>query len=204
MMKTSLSGNRMVPKTDGRIRFRGLIDSLEAETIEAQILAASLGEEYYRAALGELLDCLRRILAAEVKESPFAMPPLFGLPAEELHRQTHNTAGAFGLAGHPLPSCEQGALAARLNTLRAHTREAELCALRALAGEPCPAGGREAAAAVRSDDAAPPDAVGDESPNQPDAPWREDLAAALNRLSSAFYWLFCRLISRRETPPGKD
>jgi ethanolamine utilization cobalamin adenosyltransferase len=164
MMKmTSLSGDRLVSKTDGRIRFRGLIDSLEAETIEAQILAVSLGEEYYRAALGELLDCLRGIMAAEVRESPFTMSPLFGLSAEELHRQTHDVAGAFSLADHPLPSWEQGPLAARLNTLRAHTREAELCAWRVFA---------------------------------PPAEAREDLCLALNRFSSALYWLYCRLVSK--------
>ncbi|MDR3173393.1 MAG: hypothetical protein LBU19_04005 [Treponema sp.] len=177
MMKTSLSGNRMVSKTDGRIRFRGLIDSLEAETIEAQVLAGSLGEQYYCAALGEVLDCLRHIMAAEVKESPFAMPCLFGLSVEELHRQTHDVAGAFGLAGHPLPACEQGALAARLNTLRAHIREAELCALRVFAG-----GERQGATAAG------------------EIPRREDLAMALNRLSSALYWLFCRAVRNRASP----
>jgi ethanolamine utilization cobalamin adenosyltransferase len=178
MMQTSLSGDRRVPKTDGRIRFRGLIDSLEAETIEAQILAAALGESYYRAALGELLDCLRRILAAEVKESPFVMPSLFGLPAEELRRQTHDVAGAFGLAGHPLPSYEQGPLAARLNALRAHIREAELCALRIFAGF----SGAERSGAGES---GPPEN-------------REDLTLALNRLSSALYWLYCRLVSGQD------
>jgi ethanolamine utilization cobalamin adenosyltransferase len=171
MMKTHLSGDRMVSKTDGRIRFRGLIDSLEAEIIEAQILAASLGEQYYRAALGEALDCLRLIMAAELKESPFAMPYLFGLSAEELHRHTHDVAAAFGLAGHPLPAWEQGPLAARLNTLRAHIREAELCAVQVFAGEG-------------------PD----------DGPRREDLAMALNRLSSALYWLFCRALVREQEP----
>ena len=157
----------MVPKTKGRIRFRGLIDSLEAEIVEAQVLADSLGEQFYRAALGEVLDCLRQIMAAEVKESPFTMPYLFGLSAEELHRQTHDVTGAFGLAGHPLPAWEQGPLAARLNTLRTRIREAELCALRVFAAEA--AGG---------------------------GPFRgEDLAIALNRLSSALYWLFCRRLS---------
>ena len=167
MMMTSLSGDKTVPKTNGRIRFRGLIDSLEAEIVEAQILADSLGEQFYRAALGEVLDCLRHIMAAEVKESPFTMPCLFGLSVEELHRQTHDVTGAFGLAGHPLPAWEQGPLAARLNTLRTRIREAELCALRVFT--------EEAAA-----DGLPP---------------REDLAMALNRLSSALYWLFCRRLS---------
>jgi ethanolamine utilization cobalamin adenosyltransferase len=167
MMMTSLSGNRMVPKADGRIRFRGIIDSLEAETIEAQILADSLNEYGCRDALGEVLDCLRHILAAEVTECPFAMPPLFGFSAEELHRRTHDVTGAFGLSGHPLPDYRQGPLAARLNTLRTRIREAELCAVRVFSGE---------GAGVLL---------------------REDLPLALNRLSSALYWLFCRLVSGR-------
>jgi ethanolamine utilization cobalamin adenosyltransferase len=182
MMRTSLSGNRTVSKTDGRIRFRGLIDSLEAETIEAQVLANSLGEQYYCAALGELLDCLRRIMAAEVKGSPFTMPSLFGLSAEELRRQTHDVAGAFGLAVHPLPAYTQGPLAARLNTLRTRIREAELCALRVFAGD---------------------HGAGQSGPaGEAGAPRREDLAQALNRLSSAAYWLFCRALSPAPAPSG--
>jgi ethanolamine utilization cobalamin adenosyltransferase len=162
-MMTSLSGDRVVSKADGRIRFRGLIDTLEAETIEAQVLADSLGRAYYCGALGEVLDCLRRLLAAEVKESPLVMPPLFGLSADEIHDRTHDVTGSFGLPGHPLPDYRQGPLAARLNTLRAHIREAELCAVRVFGTAGVPA--------------------------------REDLCRALNRLSSALYWLFCRLVS---------
>jgi ethanolamine utilization cobalamin adenosyltransferase len=179
----------MVSKADGRIQFRGRIDSLEAEAVEAQILADSLGEPFYRDALGEVLDCLRRMLAAELKGSPFAAPPLFGLSADELRRRTHDVGRFFGLAGHPLPDYRQGPLAARLNTLRAHIREAELCAVRVFAGE-------EGGASSAGRDGA--------------IPRREDLAQALNRLSSALYWLFCRLVSggpasaeprRRESGP---
>jgi ethanolamine utilization cobalamin adenosyltransferase len=170
-MMTSLCGDRMVSKADGRIRFRGLIDSLEAETIEAQVLAGSLGETHYLNALGEVLDCLRRLLAAEVKEIPFVMPPLFGLSADELHCQTHDVGRSFGLPCHPLPDYGQGPLAARLNTLRAHIREAELCAVRVFTGE------NAGSAGVLP---------------------REDLCQALNRLSSALYWLFCRLVSNRD------
>jgi ethanolamine utilization cobalamin adenosyltransferase len=167
---TSLSGDRVVSKTDGRIRFRGLVDSLEAETIEAQLLADSLGESYYCAALGEALNCLRAIMSAEVRETPFTMPGLFGLPAEELRRQTHDVKGAFGLADHPLPHYSQGPLPVRLNTLRAHIREAELHAVRVFAA--------------------------DERPGNQAVPRREDLPLALNRLSSALYWLYCRALQQ--------
>jgi ethanolamine utilization cobalamin adenosyltransferase len=122
---TALSGNRLVPKTNGRIVFRGLIDSLEAEVIEAQLLAENLGEARCRDSLGEILACLRDLLAAEVKESPLPPPRLFDLGAEELHRQSHDVKGTFGM-DHPVPDYTMGPLAARLNCLRTKIRQAEL------------------------------------------------------------------------------
>jgi ethanolamine utilization cobalamin adenosyltransferase len=165
---TQLSGGRLVHKSHGRIAFRGCIDSLEADVMEAQILAANLDEGWYCSCLGEILDCLRNILAAEVKETPLGDIRLFGLDAEELHRLSHDINGAFGV-DHPegsmlLPAYTMGALAVRLNTLRTKVREAELLAVRTFCsgGENCE---------------------------------REDLVRALNRLSSAAYWLFCRAAS---------
>jgi ethanolamine utilization cobalamin adenosyltransferase len=157
---THLSGNRLIGKDSGRIRFRGLIDSLEAAVIEAQVLAISLGREEFCAFLGEVLGSLRAVLSAEVNEKPFNPPELFGLSAEELHRQSHDVKGSFGIA-HPVPDYRMGPLAARLNSLRTHIREAELLAVRVF----------------------PPE--GPES--------REDIILVLNRLSSALYWLFCKL-----------
>jgi ethanolamine utilization cobalamin adenosyltransferase len=158
---TSLSGNRLVPKTNGRIAFRGAVDSLEAEIIEAQILAEELGETWYRESLAGLLSCLRDMLAAEVKETPLAPPCLFGLSADELHRQSHDVKGTFGF-DHPLPDYTMGPLAARLNLLRTRVREAELLAVRVFG---------------------------------PGEYEREDLILAMNRLSSALYWLFCKKVS---------
>ncbi|MDR1428675.1 MAG: hypothetical protein LBI85_00160 [Spirochaetaceae bacterium] len=159
---THLSGRRLVSKESPRIAFRGRIDSLEAEVLEAQVLADSLGETWYREALGEVLSCLRNILAAEVTEKPLAPPELFGLDAEELHRQSHDIQGSFGIA-HPVPHYRMGPLALRLNTLRTGIREGELMAVKVFA----PGGHAE----------------------------REDIILAMNRLSSALYWLFCRLVS---------
>ncbi|MDR2135350.1 MAG: hypothetical protein LBO76_01925 [Treponema sp.] len=191
-MMTSLFGDRMVSKADGRIRFRGLIDSLESETIEAQVLANSLGEQYYCAALGDVLGCLRAIMSAEVREAPFAMPCLFGLSADELHRQTHDVKGAFGLAEHPLPDYRQGPLAARLNTLRARIREAELCAVRVFI---------EGGGANHADSANQVGLASQSGPACCRAPRREDLPLALNRLSSALYWLYCRLVAGSRPRP---
>jgi ethanolamine utilization cobalamin adenosyltransferase len=163
---THLCADVLVPKTHGRIRFRGILDSLEADVIEAQALASSLGEGWYTERLGETLDCLRRVLAAEVKETPLPEFTLFGLSEEELHAQSHNVRAAFGMDGHPVPDYTMGPLAVRLNTLRARIREGELLAVRVFWGgaEERPCG-------------------------------REDIIRVMNRLSSAFYWLFCRCIS---------
>jgi ethanolamine utilization cobalamin adenosyltransferase len=163
---TCLTGSRLVPKSHGRIRFRGIVDSLEADVIEAQALAAGLGEGWYVEGLGEVLDCLRNILAAEVQETPLAELRLFGLSAEELHRQSHHPRETFGI-DHPVPEYTMGPLAIRLNTLRTRVREGELCAVRvfwkrgALKGRP----------------------------------GRPDIIHAMNRLSSALYWLFCRYLA---------
>jgi ethanolamine utilization cobalamin adenosyltransferase len=169
---THLEGSRLVPKNHGRIAFRGMVDSLEAEVMEAQVLASSLGEGWYCERLGEVLNCLRNILAAEVKETPLPEFRLFGLSAGELRAQSHDVQGAFGMA-HPVPEYTMGPLAVRLNTLRTRLREGELLAVRTF----------WAPAA----DGTPEGRCG-----------REDIILSMNRLSSALYWLFCRCISKRE------
>jgi len=156
---TSLSGNRLVPKIHGRIAFRGCIDTLEAEFIEAQVLASQLNEPAICSKLEEILQFLRTLMSAEVMEAP--LPPffLFGIDAEEIRRRSHETAGK----SPPLPSYTQGPLAARLNTLRTKVREAELLAVRIF-------GSRE---------------------NSSETEPRDDIIQALNRLSSALWWLYC-------------
>jgi ethanolamine utilization cobalamin adenosyltransferase len=160
--RTFLTGTRLVSKKHKRIAFRGSIDIMEAETLEAQILAESLGEEYYRNCLGEILEYLRAIIAAEVKGTPLGPFSLAGIDADEIHRQTHDVKASFDLPGHPLPDHTIGPMAARLNLLRAKVREGELLAVRVFGG---PFGKRP------------------------------DIITAMNRLSSAFWWLICRHIA---------
>jgi ethanolamine utilization cobalamin adenosyltransferase len=132
--KTHLSGRRLVSKRNKRIAFRGMIDTLEAEVLEAQILFSSLNEDWYCGCLGEVLECLRSVIAAEVKGEPLPLPRLFGFSSEELHRQSHDVKTAFGLAGHPLPDVSMGPLVSRLNYLRARVREGELLSVRVFGG----------------------------------------------------------------------
>jgi ethanolamine utilization cobalamin adenosyltransferase len=163
---TSLSGTKLVSKTHERIAFRGLVDTLQAEVIEAQVLASGLGEAETNAKLGEILDYLRTLMAAEVKETPLPPPFLFGMDAEEMRRRSHEVfiSGAEGKA--VLPDYSQGPMAARLNYLRAKTREVELLSVKVFGQD------------------------------------REDIILALNRLSSALWWLTCQ---RQNTPwPGRS
>ena len=132
---THLRANLLVSKAHPRIAFRGALDSLEADLLEAQLAAAAPGEGYYREALGELLRFAREIMSAEVNERPLVEAALFGLSLEELHRQSHRVRETFGI-GHPVPDYTMGAAAVRLNTLRTRIRETELLAVRTFsAGE---------------------------------------------------------------------
>ncbi|MDR3192081.1 MAG: hypothetical protein LBT87_03330 [Treponema sp.] len=133
---THLRANLLVPKTHRRIAFRGAVDSLEADVLEAAVLAAEQGEEEIGKGLGEILLCLRGVMSAEVNETPLEPPRLFSLSAGELREQTHDVKTAFGIA-HPNPDYTMGPLAVRLNTLRTRVRSAELLAVKTF----CPRSG---------------------------------------------------------------
>ena len=162
MNKTCLADGVYVSKDHPRIVFRGALDSLQANILEAQVLAAEKNEEYYANALGEILDFVRELMCVEVKEQPAAERKLFGMSLDDLHEQSHKVKEFFGFA-HPLPDHTMGALSIRLNTLRTRVRETELIAAGTLS-----------------------------------EPRQNDIVHALNRLSSAVYWLFCRSVSGKQ------
>jgi ethanolamine utilization cobalamin adenosyltransferase len=148
--ETCLKGGVYVPKDHPRIVFRGALDSLEADILEAQITAMQCNEKYYVSALGEVLEFARELMSAEVNERSVAIGKLFGQNLDDLHRQSHE-------AQVRMPEYAMGALPVRLNTLRTRVRETEIAAVRAFRGT-----------------------------------GRDDIVHALNRLSSAVYWLYCR------------
>lgn len=158
---THLSGNCLVPKTHPRIALRGKLDTLQGEIILAQVEATEGGLPELARDLGELLDLAREVLGAEVAERALKPLCLFGCDADEIRRISHRVDEAFGIP-HPVPDHRMGRLAARLNLLRAQSREAELAAETAF-----------------------PD--GD----------RADILLAMNRMSSAIYILFCKLLAGR-------
>ena len=123
---THLNGNVLVPKTHPRIRFRGCLDTLEAELILAQLGAdGTLAGE-----LGEVLDLARRLMRCDVLEEPVPEGKLCGLTEKEQRERSHRPQDFYGQA-HFMPSAGDGMVIARLNRARCAAREAELQAAEA-------------------------------------------------------------------------
>lgn len=131
---THLRANLLVPKTHPRIAFRGRLDSLEACILELQALADSGGENELCGWLGELLDHVRGVLGAEVKDQPLEPKSLFGYDHSQLRYVSHHVKEELGI-DHPIPDYRMGMTALKLNTLRTCIREVELAAAAAFPGE---------------------------------------------------------------------
>jgi ethanolamine utilization protein EutL len=163
---THLFDNRsLVPKTHPAIRFRGKLDLLQGYVLDAAVAARGEGHAAVAAALDEILQYLRNVLAAEVTGRPMPELSVAGFSADELQRISHNT-GRYLNVGWVMPQAHMGATVSRLNLLRGYCREVELAAMEAHGS------GSHVAAAEA-----------------------ERMLHGLNRLSSAVYVLVCRAVS---------
>lgn len=124
---THLRGNLLVPKTHPQIRFRGRLDSLIAEIVQVQTVSNSEGEHELVKDLDEILRFTRKILTAEVNDSPFGEFTILGMNSSQLRHASQNVRETFGI-DHPVPSYQHGAVCAALNKLRTCVRETELSA----------------------------------------------------------------------------
>lgn len=122
---THLNGEVLVPKTHPRIRFRGKMDTLEAELILCQLVPGSP-----EGALGEILDLSRKILRCDVLEEPLRQDTLCGLTQEEQRGRSHMPQDYYGQP-HFMPQASDGSVIAGLNRARCFAREAELAAVEA-------------------------------------------------------------------------
>ncbi len=122
---THLNGEVLVPKTHPRIRFRGKMDTLEAELILCQLADPAL-----RASVGEILALARQLIRCDVLEEPLKTGLLCGLTEEEQRKHSHFPQEYYGQP-HFMPSAEDGEVMARLNRARCTAREAELAAAEA-------------------------------------------------------------------------
>jgi ethanolamine utilization protein EutL len=155
----------LVPKTHPAIRFRGKLDLLQACVIDAAVAARSEKLDAIASDLDEILDFLRKMLAAEVTGRPMPELRFSGFDAEELHKISHDTLRYLNV-GWVLPDPSMGAAVARLNLLRATCRDVEMAAIDAFA-EPGHLSLRE----------------------------RDRMIHGLNRLSNAIYVLVCKAVA---------
>ena len=122
---THLNGEVLVLKTHPRIRFRGKMDTLEAELILCQLVPGAP-----EGALGEILDLSRKILRCDVLEEPLRQDTLCGLTQAEQRGRSHMPQDYYGQP-HFMPQASDGPVIAGLNRARCFAREAELAAVEA-------------------------------------------------------------------------
>jgi len=123
---THLNAEVLVPKTHPRIRFRGAMDSLEAELLLCQ---AQVRRER-REQLQEVLDLARNILRWEVLEEPAAETTLCGMSQAELRSRSHRPQDYYEQP-HFMPQVSDGMEVLLLNRVRCAVRAAELAAAEA-------------------------------------------------------------------------
>ena len=126
---THLCGDVLVYKTHPRIRFRGAIDSLEAE-----LMLCQLDCEKWRKELGEILNLARSLIRCDVMEEPVPEGKLCGLTEKELRQHSHRPQDFYGQT-HFMPEYTDGAAVLHLNRCRTAARAAELAAAAAFTDE---------------------------------------------------------------------
>ena len=115
---THLNGDVLVPKTHPRIRFRGMMDLLEAELLLC-------GKE-----TGEILTLARKLIRCDVMEEPVGEFTLYGLTQEQQRKHSHFPQDYYGIP-HFMPDYSDAESVLRLNRCRSICRQAELAAVEA-------------------------------------------------------------------------
>lgn len=129
---THLNSHRLVSKDHPRIVFRGRVDLLQSEIVTAQVMLAGEGNHAEIVEeLEEILGFLRQMVRSEVLDEPLPQMKLLGLTPEEIHAQSHDPKGAFGVEYMKLPHFSMGLAYALVNKLRAVTRWVEVAAVAA-------------------------------------------------------------------------
>lgn len=131
---THLHGGNLVSKNHPIIAYRGQLDLLQTECVEAQVYFQAQGEYELVQKLEEITALLRELMVAEVKEQTYEFKGLLGLSPEEIREHSHHPQKYYGVAHAPL-NYGNGPIAAKLQRCRAKAREVELFAHRAFTNE---------------------------------------------------------------------
>ena len=127
---THLRGNILVRKDHPRIRFRGMLDALEAELLICGKTAAR--EKHIRLAveLEEMLSFARHLMRCDVLEETLGTFSLCGLTQAQLREQSHYPQKYFDTP-HFMPTPSDSDTMLQLNRLRTLVRQTELAAYEA-------------------------------------------------------------------------
>ena len=127
---THLNSDILVLKTHPRIRFRGAVDSLEAELL----LCGFRCEGQLRGHIGEILNLARMLIRCDVLNETMPEGKLCGLTAEEMRSHSHRPQDHYGQA-HFMTDFADGEVILSLNRCRCAARAAELAAAEAFTDE---------------------------------------------------------------------
>ena len=127
---THLDAQVLVPKDHPRIRFRGCVDSLEADLLLAQREAHDEGYRAICKDLGDALEFARQALRRDVLNEPMEPMRLGGLDPAELGARSH-TPQKYYNQPHFMPDHTQSRTLLTINRARTTTRAAELACYQA-------------------------------------------------------------------------
>lgn len=122
---THLRADTLVRKDHPRIRFRGMIDELEAEILLAASMAGA--DAVLVQHLEEILQTVRMLIPCDVLEQPVEKETLCGLTMDQVRTHSHFPQKYYGLP-HFMPSCRDSAIVLQLNKVRTAVRRTELAA----------------------------------------------------------------------------
>lgn len=122
---TSLDHKTLVRKDHPRIRFRGMIDRIEAEILVCQRHAAEGGHVQLTMDLQEMLEFVRGLIPCDVVGKPVGELKLCGYTADELREHSHYPDKYYGQP-HFMPSVTDDPAVLYVNRLRTVVRQAEL------------------------------------------------------------------------------
>lgn len=131
---THLRADVLVFKDHPRIRFRGMIDALEAKILLAQKIVQKEGYPTLCDELSEVLGFVRNLIPCDVLEKPVGDFLLCGLNEQQLRQQSHHPEKFFGQP-HFMPDVEDSFSLLMLNCVRTVVRQTELAAYDAFKDE---------------------------------------------------------------------
>jgi len=127
---TQIFGNKLVDKNHPRIKYRGRLDLVQSDVVNAQcIIDKESGSAQLIKDLDDILDCLRKLMVAEIMDQEYTKGTIIGLTHDELREHSHNPMKYYNIKQMTLPDHTMGIEYSLLNRIRAEVREAELVAV---------------------------------------------------------------------------